>query len=114
MLLAAFPDDPEISGEDLIAGVQQTLTCTARNLYPADIVSVEWKQGNISVVDDNPQIIEDASGKSSISSNYTMIPSGMDNGGNITCRVIQTIQIGFDRKQNSRTRSVQLTVNLGK
>lgn len=111
MLLTAFPSDPEISGEvDLMAGVQRNLTCAAQNLYPEDL-SVEWKLGNITVMDDSAQITEESGGKSSISSKYSFIPTARDNGTNITCRVIQRIPAGFE---NSRSHSVQLTVNLGK
>ncbi|XP_048102999.1 vascular cell adhesion protein 1 [Alosa alosa] len=79
----AFPSDPEISGEDnLTVGVKQTVTCTARNLYP-DEVSVEWVHGNMSVEGRN-FIQKEQAGTSTVSSKYIFTPTALDNGGNIT------------------------------
>ncbi|XP_041967769.1 vascular cell adhesion protein 1 [Alosa sapidissima] len=112
IVVYSFPSDPEISGEDnLTVGVKQTVTCTARNLYP-DEVSVEWVHGNMSVEGRN-FIHKEQAGTSTVSSKYIFTPTALDNGGNITCKVIQIIPAGHGKSSNiTRTRSAPLTVNL--
>ncbi|XP_062374149.1 vascular cell adhesion protein 1 [Sardina pilchardus] len=114
IVVYSFPSDPEITGEDhLTVSAQHTLTCTARDLYPPDVVSVKWVHGDRSVPKSDFNLkSEELEGKSTVSSKYTFTPTALDNGGNITCKVIQTIPTGRGERPITRSSSVPLTVNL--
>lgn len=90
--LTAFPSDPEIiGGDNLTSGVANTLTCTARAIYPED-VSVEWlKDDEIILEDGKPNTIDGSDGTVTVISTHTFTPTAQEKLVNITCKVILNI-----------------------
>ncbi|XP_063074835.1 vascular cell adhesion protein 1 [Engraulis encrasicolus] len=92
ILVYSFPSDPEIiGGDNLTSGVANTLTCTARAIYPED-VSVEWlKDDEIILEDGKPNTIDGSDGTVTVISTHTFTPTAQEKLVNITCKVILNI-----------------------
>lgn len=78
----SFPSAPLIQGQDhLRLGAESTLTCQVSDLYPSELLSLTWLNGDRVL-----QSIDGEPGSSSVSSEYRFTPQAQDSGANISCR----------------------------
>ncbi|XP_019711336.1 vascular cell adhesion protein 1b [Hippocampus comes] len=95
--LYAFPSDPEIRGERPVrAGEESTLTCEVRDLYPAEVLTLDWLRGG--------QVVRSVAGEAgagAVRAAYTFTPRGGPSGENLTCRATLDLR---DLPPEERTR----------
>ncbi|XP_077390305.1 vascular cell adhesion protein 1b isoform X3 [Festucalex cinctus] len=78
----AFPRDPEIGGHDPVGeGEEATWTCRVRDLYPAEMLTLDWLRGGQVV-----RSVAGEAGAASVQSAYTFTPGRAESGDNLTCR----------------------------
>ncbi|XP_033478231.1 vascular cell adhesion protein 1b [Epinephelus lanceolatus] len=101
----SFPSAPLITGQDrLHLGAESVLTCQVSDVYPAELLTVSWLQGDAVL----QRIVGDA-GSLSVRSEYRFTPQDQDSGGNISCSATLDLQ---DLPAEDRTRDTTVPLNL--
>ncbi|XP_035276302.1 vascular cell adhesion protein 1 isoform X1 [Anguilla anguilla] len=105
----SFPADPEVSGYDhLRHGEKSNLTCVVRDIYTADLLKVEWVQGETVLSTTEHEMSADDAVETHTSV-YSYIPDFGDGKKNITCRATLDLD-GVPVNQQTRQTTVNLTV----
>ncbi|XP_061634150.1 dual specificity protein phosphatase CDC14AB isoform X2 [Phyllopteryx taeniolatus] len=80
--LYAFPSDPVIRGHHPVReGEESTLTCEVRDIYPAEMLTLDWLRGG--------QVVHSVTGEAgatAVQSTYSFTPQRAESGQNLTCR----------------------------
>ncbi|XP_049910932.1 vascular cell adhesion protein 1b isoform X2 [Epinephelus moara] len=101
----SFPSAPLITGQDrLHLGAESVLTCQVSDVYPAELLTVSWLQGDAVL----QRIVGDA-GLLSVRSEYRFTPQDQDSGGNISCSATLDLQ---DLPAEDRARNTTVPLNL--
>ncbi|XP_031735262.1 vascular cell adhesion protein 1b [Anarrhichthys ocellatus] len=101
----SFPSAPLILGQDhLSLGAESVLTCQVSDLYPAELLTLNWLRGDVVL----QSIMEDP-GSGSVWSEYRFTPLELDSGGNISCRATMDLQ---DLPAEDKTRVTTVLLNL--
>ncbi|XP_076028041.1 vascular cell adhesion protein 1b [Genypterus blacodes] len=100
----SFPEAPVIRGQDrLRLGQEATLFCEVSDLYPVELLTLDWLRG-----DDLMQTNSDFTPTStSVLVLYSFTPNTEDRGENITCRATLDLQ-GLAAEDRTRETSVPL------
>ncbi|KAM9848825.1 vascular cell adhesion protein 1b [Aulostomus maculatus] len=100
----AFPLPPSISGQELVRlGVESSLTCKVSNIYPPELLTLDWLRGDTVV-----QSIVGDPGAGSVQSTYSFTSRREDSGANITCRATLDLP---DLLAETRTRETAITLD---
>ncbi|XP_030646969.1 vascular cell adhesion protein 1b [Chanos chanos] len=95
----SFPNNPVISGhDDMVLGVESTLTCEVSDVYPVEEIGIEWLAG------DNILSSSDGSAVSTLS----LTPTTELDGDKITCRV--TLHLNGLQPDETRETTVTMSV----
>ncbi|KAK2869282.1 hypothetical protein Q7C36_001153 [Tachysurus vachellii] len=101
----SFPNDPVVSGHDnLVLGKENTVTCKVSDVYPAELMTVEWLRGGNVVYTQ-----EGEHGIKSIQSKYTFKPQLNDTGELIMCRVTLNLD-NLPPERRTRETTVSMAV----
>ncbi|XP_077574117.1 vascular cell adhesion protein 1b isoform X2 [Stigmatopora nigra] len=79
----ALPSDPAVAGDDhpVREGEEATLTCTVRDVYPAEMSTLDWLRGGRVL----SGIVGEA-GATFLRANFSWAPRREESGQNLTCR----------------------------
>ncbi|XP_061680088.1 vascular cell adhesion protein 1b isoform X3 [Syngnathoides biaculeatus] len=103
--LYAFPSDPVILGHDTVReGEESTLTCEVRDLYPAEMLTLDWLRGE--------QVLRSVAGEAgatAVRSTYGFTPRRAESGQNLTCRATLELR---DLMPRERTRLVHARIRV--
>ncbi|KAM6939349.1 vascular cell adhesion protein 1b [Lycodopsis pacificus] len=101
----SFPSAPLILGQDhLSLGAESVLTCQVSDLYPAELLTLNWLRGDVVL-----QSVMGDPGSGSVWSEYRFTPLELDSGGNISCRATMDLQ---DLPAEDKTRVTTVLLNL--
>ncbi|XP_054458710.1 vascular cell adhesion protein 1b [Anoplopoma fimbria] len=101
----SFPSAPRIRGQDhLSLGLESILTCEVSDLYPAELLTLNWLRGDAVL-----RSIMGDPGSGSVRSEYRFTPLELDSGGNISCRATMDLQ---DLPAENRTKVTTVPLNL--
>nr|XP_057928688.1 vascular cell adhesion protein 1b isoform X1 [Doryrhamphus excisus] len=101
----AFPSDPVVKGHDLVRlGEESTLTCQVSDLYPAELITLDWLRGGMVL----HSIVGDA-GATSVQSTYRFTPLRAESGSRFTCRATLDLP---ELPPLNRTRESTVILNL--
>ncbi|KAF7643368.1 hypothetical protein LDENG_00240640 [Lucifuga dentata] len=107
VLVYSFPDAPVIRGQDgLKLGQESMLTCEVSDVFPAELLTVDWLRGDAVV-----QTLAGYSGSlgfHSVQTSYVFTLDREDVGQSMTCRATLDLQ-GLAAEDRSRETSVPLT-----
>ncbi|KAM3876310.1 vascular cell adhesion protein 1b [Diretmus argenteus] len=100
-----FPQAPVVWGHDhLMAGEETSLSCQVSDLYPAEMLTIDWLRGD--------KVLQSRigdPGSKSVLSTYTFTPSRQETGENITCQATLNLPDLAPEKKTRET-TVPLTV----
>ncbi|XP_077450862.1 vascular cell adhesion protein 1-like isoform X2 [Stigmatopora argus] len=102
----AFPSDPAVAGGDDPAreGEETTLTCTVRDVYPAEMLTLDWLRGG--------RVLSGVVGEAGarfLRANYSWAPRREESGQNLTCRATLRLP-GLAPERGVRESRVQIGV----
>ncbi|XP_068449127.1 vascular cell adhesion protein 1b [Clinocottus analis] len=101
----SFPSAPLIRGQNQLSlGAESTLTCQVLDVYPAELLTLDWLRGDAVL-----QSIMGDPGSGSVRSEYTFTPLKRDSGGNITCKATMDLQ---DLPAGDQTRETTVPLHL--
>ncbi|XP_061894328.1 vascular cell adhesion protein 1b [Entelurus aequoreus] len=101
----AFPSDPVIKGHDPVRlGEESTLTCQVSDLYPAELITLDWLRGGAAL----QSIVGDA-GATSVRSTYRFTPQRAESESRFTCRATLDLP---ELPPLNRTRESSVQLNL--
>ncbi|KAL4634864.1 vascular cell adhesion protein 1-like [Arapaima gigas] len=102
----SFPKEPEITGsEEMLAGEDNTLTCTVPDVYPPENLRITWLQGETVLLEE----VGKEGPMTNVSSKYAYHPTADDDGTAITCRASHDLE-GVPADQSSKETSAILNV----
>lgn len=97
-----------IRGQDhLRLGEEATLTCEVSDLYPAELLTVDWLRGD-TVLQTSVGHSGSGPGSSSIQTRYVFTPNTEDTGENVTCRATLDLR-GLAAEDRTRETTVPLS-----